>query len=364
MLAAKSDYDAPPALPAGVVPSRTQPIPDEANPCVARMPSWGQWRANSLRLLLTVVGSKTMKTAWVLVGMVSSPVVWANGAAVREVDSLSGIVTPFVPNRVTVVREDLRVIMPEIPIPGTDRHGGISRPGPARVRAEYAIRNDGEQIQALPIRFPAQEVVGPNTGDPEAKWQQPAAKLDGRALAVSVQWVHHEMWTLYNRLTESGRVTWAELRERFRSEEEKRFAKLCCADRLFLNPRTHQLYSIPEINLFPGLPRSYLGFHITLQPKRTHRLVVQYWQELGRHEPHSYQFTYIMKTARYWEGWGRTYITVRIPRYQADYIAIDPWPYEHRTTAAEHIYNITCGRPTKNLHVAIDPVGNVPFSGA
>ncbi len=314
------------------------------------------------------------RSAWILTAVVVTGAASANGLAVRRYRRASGCVVPFVPNNVTVVREDLAVEIPEVtPRPGGPRWP-YPWPRPARIRAEYVLRNEGAEAMRLPIRFPAMGVAG--VGEPSRlhgryEAPAPAAKFDAQPLAVSVQRLRDSM--VYPKGHKDGpsdpNVRWQDVYDALLADEAKRYVKLCCLDALFLNPRTHELYSAwdshPrfERNPLAYLPPYYLGFYITLRPGRTHRLVVQYWQHLGRHEPHSYQLTYIMKTARYWEKWLETHITVRIPRYRCDYIAIDPWPYEHRTTSRQHIYYITCGRPTRNLHVAIDPVGDVPLSG-
>jgi len=259
---------------------------------------------------------------------------WADGTAVLQ-DSRSGAIVPTTKAGVAVVRQDLEITV-RVP---SYRHWAT-----AEVRADYLLENKRAAAVALPIRFPAENVVGPRLGVPPLGVKEgPAAKLDGKALAVA-----HQDWRAHKP------IPWAEINKRWGRWGE---------DGLFLNPRTHRLYRLVTIGQRQSVT-CFLGFTIALQPHRRQRLVVHYFQALNPNWPDDWQLTYIMKTAKHWESWGETNITIRLPRGMWQHIAIDPWPYSHVVTRRQHVYYIHLGRPDRNLHIGLDPVGRVPTPGA
>ena len=282
--------------------------------------------------------------------------VWPNGDGVAREEARvrhSRILNmrPIIVDRLAVLHEDLSVHVLRLPTGQWEDHnvaGSTQDEDPAhglaRVRAEYLLRNRMAKRTSLTIRFPISQFYGVREREGE-DWPQrtllpgqgPAVKLGRKTLKT----VYSPYWLLG-----------ADEAERLRDADD---CAVWGCDGLFLDPVTRALRKARGLAKLPPA-FGFLGFKISLAPKQQTRLAVQYLQRFycNPHRRNAWQLTYIMRNSVHWKHWGTTSITVRMPRFRCDHIALSPGADAHRRTTREHIYRITLGRPSANLHLAVD----------
>ncbi len=140
---------------------------------------------------------------------------------------------------------------------------------------------------------------------------------------------------------------------------------------VLLDPDTNQLMDMMGALLGWEPSFGVFRFPITLQPEKTHKLIVQYAQSLGgiyRGPGKWFGLMYIMEPAKRWAGWRKTTIEVRVPSEWAK-VAIRPPTNKVGTSGGMDIYRVTIqGRPCENLFISVVPPakirdGNIPPDG-
>jgi hypothetical protein len=292
----------------------------------------------------------------VLLAVVFCATAWPNGDGIAREEALmrqgrKRNMRPIIVDRLAVLHEDLSVDVLRLPTGQWDDYNEVGSVqawdpahGLARVRAEYLLRNRMAKRTSLTIRFPISQFYGVREREGDG-WPQrtllpgqgPAVKLGRKTLTT----VYSPYWLLG-----------ADEAETLRDADD---CAVWGCDGLFLDPVTRALRKASGLARLPGA-FGFLGFRISLGPKQKTRLAVQYLQRFyyNPDRRNAWQLTYIMRNSVHWKHWGTTSITVRMPRSRCDHIAFSPGATSHRTTAREHIYTINMGRPSANLHLAVD----------
>jgi hypothetical protein len=203
---------------------------------------------------------------------------------------------------------------------------GISKEGAEQLAKWLSENTASKELRTEFLRAVATGMLEATTTD----WDEDMDIRDGNSLQYAMKWFNP-----YREIVNLDEL----LNQRWDHEE------------LLLDPRSGQLYRPGTLG--PG-HFGVFSFSISLTPKASHKLVVEYKQQLGWEWGNIWGLRYIMTPARRWDYWGDTLIEIRFPKGWQN-VATRPTAKKIGRSKGMELYRIKMGRPVENLYVSAIP---------